>query len=86
LIVLGYTLIPIVHMLNADALTFSAFMSKLPTIAEHWFIWTLVVVFGRVAYLIWKHNFFLSMVWYVKLVTDPLTDIVAYFPRWPQRA
>jgi hypothetical protein len=21
------------------------------------------------------------MIWYIKLITDPLTDIVAYFPR-----
>jgi glutamate-1-semialdehyde 2,1-aminomutase len=44
------------------------------------------VVIGRVAYLIWKHDFRISMIWFIKLITDPLTDIVAYFPRWPQRA
>jgi glutamate-1-semialdehyde 2,1-aminomutase len=42
----------------------------------------MAVVFGRVAYLMWKHDFRFSMIWFVKLVTDPLTDIVAYFPRW----
>ena len=28
----------------------------------------------------------ISMIWFVKLVTDPVTDIITYFPRWPQRA
>jgi hypothetical protein len=27
-----------------------------------------------------------TMIWYVKLVTDPFTDVIAYFPRRPQRA
>jgi glutamate-1-semialdehyde 2,1-aminomutase len=86
LVVVGYLLIPVANMIAAGVWTFQGFMSRLPTIAEHWFIWTLVIVFGRVLYLMWKHNFFLSMVWYVKLVTDPITDVIAYFPRWPQRA
>ena len=36
------------------------------------------MVVGRVVYLVWKHNFRIAMIWFVKLVTDPLTDIVAY--------
>jgi glutamate-1-semialdehyde 2,1-aminomutase len=52
------------------------------TVAQQWFLWTLMVVAGRVAYLVWKHNWRLSMVWFVKLVTDPFTDIVAYAPRY----
>jgi hypothetical protein len=42
----------------------------------HWFFWTLAVAFGRVVYLMWKHDFRISMIWFVKLVTDPFTDIV----------
>ena len=61
-------------------------MSLIGSIALYWFFWTLLVVFGRVAYLMWKHDFRISMVWFIKLITDPLTDIIAYFPRWPQRA
>ena len=38
----------------------------------------MVVVVGRVAYLVWAYNFRMAMIWFVKLVTDPLTDIVAY--------
>ena len=33
---------------------------------------------GRVAYLVWKHNVHLALVWFVKLVTDPFTDIATY--------
>jgi glutamate-1-semialdehyde 2,1-aminomutase len=44
------------------------------------------VVFGRVLYLFFKHDFRTSMIWFIKLITDPLTDIVAYFPRRPARA
>lgn len=65
LVLLGYAVIPIVNMLMADAWTFQAFMATLPTIALHWFFLTATVVFGRVLFLMWKHNFFLSMVWYV---------------------
>jgi hypothetical protein len=30
-------------------------------------------------------NLYLALVWLVKLVTDPLTDIVAYSPRYLRR-
>jgi glutamate-1-semialdehyde 2,1-aminomutase len=86
LIVLGYILIPIAHMAQVNSWTLESLISLIGPIALYWFFWTLLVVFGRVAYLIWKHDFRISMVWFIKLITDPLTDIVAYFPRWPQRA
>ena len=86
LIVLGYVLIPIAHMAQVNSWTLASFMSLIGSIALYWFFWTLLVVFGRVVYLIWKHDFRMSMVWFIKLITDPLTDIIAYFPRWPQRA
>jgi hypothetical protein len=34
---------------------------------------------GHTAYLVWKHDFRSSMIWLVKLVTDPVTDIFAYY-------
>jgi hypothetical protein len=43
----------------------------------------MLIVFGRVGYLIWKYDFRTSMIWFVKLATDPITDIFAYFPRMP---
>jgi glutamate-1-semialdehyde 2,1-aminomutase len=51
-------------------------------IAEQWFVWTVAVILGRVVYLMWKHNVRTSMIWFVKVVTDPLTDIMAYSPRY----
>jgi len=39
-------------------------------------------VAGRVAYLIWAHGPWLALVWLVKLVTDPITDVIAYSPRF----
>lgn len=80
-IVLGYVMVPIAHMLQAQSLQYSVFVERLPAIAEHWWLWTQMVIFGRVAYLIWKFSFRTSMIWYVKLVTDPLTDVITYFPR-----
>ena len=82
LIVLGYILIPVIHYFQAGSWT----TALIAPIALHWFFWTLSVVFGRVLYLFFKHDFRTSMIWFIKLITDPLTDIVAYFPRWPERA
>lgn len=85
-IVFGYLLIPVIHMAQAGGWTAEIFTSVIGTVALSWFLWTLLVVFGRVAYLIWKHDFRISMIWFIKLITDPLTDIFAYFPRRQQRA
>jgi glutamate-1-semialdehyde 2,1-aminomutase len=85
-IVLGYALVPLVALVQAGSWTFGTFVIELPTIALHWFRWTVFVVSLRVVYLIWKHDFRTSMIWFVKLVSDPFTDIVTYFPRRTQRA
>jgi glutamate-1-semialdehyde 2,1-aminomutase len=85
LIVLGYVLIPIIQFVQVKSLG-EDWSSALTTIALHWFLWTMAVVLGCVMYLAWKHDLRISMIWFVKLITDPFTDIVAYFPRWPQRA
>jgi glutamate-1-semialdehyde 2,1-aminomutase len=81
LIVVGYTLIPLAVVLQAGAVSVASFVENLPAIAEYWWYWTQFVILARIAYLIWKFSFRTSMIWYVKLVTDPLTDVVAYFPR-----
>jgi glutamate-1-semialdehyde 2,1-aminomutase len=39
-----------------------------------------VVVLGRVAVLFRKHGVYNGLVWFVKLVTDPFTDVNAYYP------
>ena len=82
IIVGGYILIPIIQITRmawAGSLTGESFIAVTPTIAQQWFILTLAAVFGRVIYLIWAHDFYSSMIWLVKLVTDPFTDIVAYY-------
>jgi glutamate-1-semialdehyde 2,1-aminomutase len=86
LIVLGYALIPVIDMALAGSWSPRGFLSLLDSIALHWFRWTVFVVGLRVAYLTWKHDFRISMIWFVKLVTDPLTDVWTYFPRRAQRA
>jgi glutamate-1-semialdehyde 2,1-aminomutase len=78
LIVLGYLLLPIPHLVQARAFTPEVLTSMTAAVAQQWFLWTVAVVVGRVAYLVWKHNLRMAMIWFVKLVTDPLTDIVAY--------
>ena len=81
LIVSAYCLIPLANMLSAGSVTWAAFVEKWPAIAQQWWGLTLVVVLGRVAYLAWLHDFRISMIWFVKLVTDPFTDIKAYAPK-----
>jgi glutamate-1-semialdehyde 2,1-aminomutase len=81
-----YLLIPVVHALRADAWNVPTLAALAPTVAWHWFLWTLAVVGGRVVYLNWAHGFRTSMIWFVKLVTDPVTDVVAYVPRRLRRA
>jgi glutamate-1-semialdehyde 2,1-aminomutase len=86
-LILGtYLAIPVVHLVLAPTWTTAGLSGLLPTVARHWFAWTLVIVVGRVAYLMWAHNAWLAMVWFVKLVTDPVSDIAAYSPRYLRRS
>ena len=82
IIVAGYFLIPIVQavqLMKNGSVSSESFISIMPTVAEQWFLLTLAAVFGRVIYLIWAHDFRTSMIWFVKLITDPFTDIIAYY-------
>jgi glutamate-1-semialdehyde 2,1-aminomutase len=81
MIVSAYGLIPVINMIMAGSWTVATFIEKFPTIAQQWWGLTLVVVLGRVIYLAWLHDFRISMIWFVKLITDPFTDILAYLPR-----
>ena len=86
-VILGaYLLIPIVHLVGGGVPARDLFGAFAMGVAREWFAWTIAVVGGRVGYLVWKHGARLALVWFVKLVTDPLTDIVAYSPRYFQRA
>jgi glutamate-1-semialdehyde 2,1-aminomutase len=75
-----YLIIPVVHLLRAESWAAPALAALAPVVAWQWFLWTLGVVGGRVVYLASKHGLRTAMIWFVKLITDPLTDVVAYFP------
>jgi glutamate-1-semialdehyde 2,1-aminomutase len=82
IIVGGYFLIPIVQLVllaRSGHLAWDSLYTVVPAVAEQWFLLTLAAVFGRVIYLIWAFDFRTSMVWFVKLITDPITDIAAYY-------
>ena len=86
LILGAYLAIPVFHLLRAEAWTGPVLAPVMGTIAWQWFLWTLAVVGGRVLYLMWAQTVWLALVWVVKLVTDPLTDIAAYSPRYLRRS
>ena len=75
-----YVLIPLVQVVQASSWDAVASWSAVATVAHQWFAWTVLVVLGRALYLVWRHGLRLSAVWVVKLVTDPLTDLLAYSP------
>ena len=79
IIVAAYLLIPIIQLLRAGSLSFETLAAISAAVAQQWFLLTLAVVFGRVLYLVWEHDFRTSMIWFVKLVTDPFTDLGAYY-------
>jgi glutamate-1-semialdehyde 2,1-aminomutase len=78
----AYLLIPVVNVAWSAAWTAEALRPLAATVAFQWFLWTAAVVAGRVAYLVWAHGPRLALVWFVKLATDPLTDVIAYSPRF----
>ena len=80
LILLTYLMLPIVDVARAGAWSVDGFLTVAPAIALHWFWMTMLVVFGRAAYLTLTQGFGLAMIWLMKLVTDPVTDLIAYRP------
>ena len=76
----GYLLIPLAHLAAAGELNVESVLAMGPTVALQWFVFTAIVVFGRVAVLFKRHGFYNGMVWFMKLITDPFTDIKAYYP------
>jgi len=82
-LILGvYLLIPVLHLLLASAWTGEILRERAALVAQQWFLFTLLVVVGRMGYLVWAHGLRLAIVWFVKLVTDPITDIVTYTPHF----
>jgi glutamate-1-semialdehyde 2,1-aminomutase len=80
-IVLTFLGIPLVHASVAVVSGWPAWVAFAAAIGWQWLAFTLAVVLGRVVYLVWKHGLWSSSVWFVKLVTDPFSDVVAYSPR-----
>ena len=88
-VILGaYLLIPAVYLAAAGSWRTDALWAMAEPAAQALFLWTGLVVAGRVVYLIGTKGFRLGMVWFVKLITDPITDILAYSPRflWTPKA
>jgi glutamate-1-semialdehyde 2,1-aminomutase len=77
-----YLLIPLVNLVWSGPYTLEALQPLAVSVAYQWFLWTALVVAGRVVYLVWAHGPRLALVWFVKLATDPLTDVIAYTPRF----
>jgi glutamate-1-semialdehyde 2,1-aminomutase len=75
-----YLLIPLVNAVHADHLDIASLAPLAGDVARQWFAFTALVVFGHVARLTPRHGLRNAMVWLIKLVTDPITDIYAYTP------
>ena len=86
LILGAYLLIPVFYLVRAEGWNADAMAGVAAAVAQAWFLWTLAVVGGRVVYLVWAHGLRLALVWFVKLITDPFTDVAAYSPRFLVRS
>jgi glutamate-1-semialdehyde 2,1-aminomutase len=86
LILVSYLILPIVDVARVGVWSADGFLSVAPVIAGHWFWMTMLVVLGRVAFLTVTKGPGLAMIWLMKLVTDPLTDLIAYRPWRSERS
>jgi len=75
-----YMVVPLADLIAKGAWTWQEFVTVAPLIALHWYWFTVAVVVWRVVYLIGRHDFRIAMIWFVKLVTDPFTDLISYRP------
>ena len=82
-----YILIPVVHLVARHLHPPGLRPTMAATVARQWFLWTLGRRRrpGRLPGLE-PQRLQLALVWFVKLVTDPLTDLIAYSPRYLRRA
>ena len=76
-IVAGFVAIPLLNWLVAPG--GAGFRDIAADVGAQWFAFTCLVILGRVALLVRRHGLRNSLVWFVKLVTDPVTDIRAYY-------
>ena len=85
-VVAVYLTLPLLQLWGASGGVWETLVASAPTIALHWFVWTIAVIAGHTIQLIHSHGFRNSMIWFVKLATDPMTDVVTYRPRLSLRA
>lgn len=74
-----YVLIPVANCFAAQELSWATAASLIGTVALQWFAFTGLVILFRVAVLIRKHGAYNATIWFVKLITDPVTDVIAYY-------
>jgi glutamate-1-semialdehyde 2,1-aminomutase len=74
-----YVLVPIIYLVLRRAFHVPASESVISIVAHLWFYLTTVAVLGHILLLVRKYDFRSSMIWFIKLVTDPFTDIAAYY-------
>ncbi len=79
-VVAVYLIIAVVNIGMTPTLDSAAFRHIFEAIASEWLVFTTIVVLGHVVRLKKKFGFKDAMVWFVKFVTDPITDISAYSP------
>ena len=82
----GFMLLPFAAVAYAGAWSVEGVRAVAPMVGYQWFGMVTAVVGGRVAYLVVRHGPRLAAVWFVKLVTDPITDLIAYSPRYLRQA
>lgn len=80
-----YLLIPVVNWLMVPTAGTPA--DLVAEVARQWFVFTAFVVLGHTLRLMPRHGVRNALIWLVKLVTDPFTDIGAYYPTlWSRRS
>ncbi|MBV8056342.1 MAG: aminotransferase class III-fold pyridoxal phosphate-dependent enzyme, partial [Deltaproteobacteria bacterium] len=84
LLVAAYILTPLLYLAAVRSTSLENLHSMMPIVAHLWFFLTLAVVLGHVVLLYLKYDFRSSMIWLIKLITDPFTDIAAYYMSVPK--
>ena len=77
-VVAGYALAPLVTLLQLSGTV--NFVQALEPVARSWLYVTAFFVLGHTGLLWMQYGFRIAMVWLVKLITDPFTDVAAYYP------
>lgn len=80
LILAAFLAIPFIEHWRAGMWTAASWADTAPAIADQWLWLTIAVVVGRMLFLTATRGLSLALVWFVKLLTDPLTDLMEYRP------